>query len=403
MRHVYLVLISMLFGLTSSQGWASGLEEARALKERAVGVLKNGSAQQQSTDVYADAVLDLEEAMKLIEQANATETDLAVEVSNALYWARKFTNAQAINKIAQKRGTERPPVTTSKPAAPPKVAETKKPEEGADAFGADLAEARKKFEAAQAQVKNLPDDYAVALFWFKTSEELQGTDYAVRAMTFAKEAQERYALAEAKKTEPKAEELPDTEEMKLVAQGDALLAQGNLDGAVAKYNSSIALKDTAIAQRKAGDAYFVAAQKLKEDLIPKFEAVQAEGKTALSGAYRTVQSRFGTRRVFNPNHPPLVKAKEKYNELMNEAKKAFRMYDSAARHFVNLGKLDPEAKLYADAHEALCYSVRGDTYYRTTAISKLAKVIQGYEPKTDVERTLHEYCRTELERIRNRL
>jgi hypothetical protein len=58
-----------------------------------------------------------------------------------------------------------------------------------------------------------------------------------------------------------------------------------------------------------------------------------------------------------------------------------------------------ERDLDAAGHRGLCYSARGDLPSRNKAKTLLAEFLLEYQPLNDMERTLYEFCRTELKRI----
>src|SRR6185503_335187 len=98
-------------------------------------------------------------------------------------------------------------------------------------------------DAQQYATQHASDDYAVSLRWFKAADELAGTEYAVKALAFAREAQERFAK---KQGTIKEEKLDDTPAMALVKEGDALFTKGKLDEAIAVYQKSLQKDQTLV-------------------------------------------------------------------------------------------------------------------------------------------------------------
>jgi tetratricopeptide (TPR) repeat protein len=377
---------------------ADAASDARALKDEAVEVLKANATRTATPEQYAACILKLEQAQALLEKAGDSNSALAQEVGSSLFWARRFSDVKVLAALDKLRGGKAPPPTPAKKAEPVKPPAAKTPDEP-DEPPPILAEAKRAFEGAQAFVASHGgDDYAVALRWFQMAAEHPGNDYALKALTLAREAQTRFSA----KSAPVEEALPDTPEMKVVKEGDALAAQGKYEESLALYQSSIKVKDTLIAHRRLGHANYRRAQQLKDDFMPKFEAAEAERRQAYKEAFKTVRTLRGVGRKFDPNYPPLVEARRKEAELIKQANVAIQAYERAFGEFGSVLKMAPNGKdLDAAGHQALCLSVKGDMNARQRARQLLTAFIADYTPANDIERSLYEFCKTELERLRS--
>lgn len=378
--------------------YADTSADAQKLKDEALAIFKANAARQATPAQYAECIFKLEQAQALLEKAGDTSSSLSQEVSATLFWARRFSDVNVIAALDKLHGGKSAPL-----APPPKKAEPAKPASADEPIEPPqvLAAAKKVFTAAQAYAaahKN--DDYALALCWFQVAAEHPGTDYALKALALAREAQARFAGKDAKAGEGS---LPDTPEMKLVGEADALAAAGNYEKAFPLYLSSLKLKETLVAHRKLGHAYFRRAQQLKDDFLPKFEAVEEEYHKAWKNAFKEVRYLgYGVHKKFIPDYPPLLEAKRKGAELLKEANVSIAYYNKAQSEFSGVLRMAPGNKdLDAAGHQALCLSVNGETNTRARAKMLLPAFLSDYKPANDVERSLYEFCKAELERLRS--
>ena len=260
-----------------------------------------------------------------------------------------------------------------------------------------MAAQKKVYQEAESFAqKHSDDEYGVALNWFKVADQLAGTEYSVKALARAREAQERFAK---KSGALKAEKLPDTPAMALVNDGDNYLAQSKFDEAILCYQDSLKKEITAVASRKLAHAYFNYAQKLKDKLIPQFEAADVEYRAALAAATQTRRTMGGgAYKRTNWNDPTLQAVIKKVKDLQAQAKESLDAYSKAASYFTSVLNLMPNKHdLDAAGHYALCYSVkRGDPGARSDAKRFLLQFLNDYKPANDLERTLYEFCRSEL-------
>jgi len=377
---------------------ASG--DAAKLKDEALEILKANTDKQASNTQYATCIYKLEQAQGLLEKAGDNNSSLAQEVSSSLFWARRFSNIQIINEVEKLRKSG-----GAIASAPPKKVEPAKPvtkpvdpDDDSNEPPAILAEAKKAYDAAEKYAQgNAKDDYAVALRWFQVANEHPGTDYALKAMQLAQAAQTRFAAKSAKMP---LEDLGTAPEMLLVKEADAMVAQGKFEESTAVYLSSIKMKESQIAWRKLGHAYFNRAQQLKDALLPQFESNEKAWREARKGAFKMVRTLSGQRKKYDPAYPPLVEATKKQVELVKDANVAIAYYDKAHDAFKAVLRLAPTKKdLDAAAHQALCLSVKGDSNARGRGRIMIVQLLSDYQPANDLERSIYEFCKTELARI----
>jgi len=389
-----LLVCAVLFSVVSA--WADATTDAEKLKDDALDILKANANRQASDAQYASCIFKLEQAQSILEKAKDDSSPLAQEVSSSLFWARRFSNVAILRELDKLRGGAAmpPPVKKSEPAKP---AVAKKGEEDEEAEPPPLmAEAKKAFTAAESFAQShSSDDYAVALRWFQVANEHPGTDYAMKALELARQAQVRFSA----KSVPE-DVLPDTPEMKFVKDGDAMVKANKFEEAVALYLSSIKTKDNMVAHRKLGHLYYQRAQTLKDELLPQFETNEANWRKARKEAYVMVKTLGGMKRKFNPNYPPLVDANKKQTDLVKQASVSIANYDKAYEEFRAVLKLAPNGKdLDAAGHQALCLTVKGDMNARQRGRTLINSVLADYTPANDVERNIYEFCKTELARI----
>ena len=397
-------LAPLCAGLLLAQvaAFASEIEDATRLKDEALEVLQRGSALSTDAKLYAQAVLKLEQAQKLLEQGKAEQSGLAQEVSAALFWARKFSTVGVVSEVNRQRDN---PGSGPAPGPPP-AAVSKDTAAGAAGTAAGtepdprVLEARKAFGIAEQFAKDhAGNDYIVALRWFQVADQTIGTDYSVKALALARAAQERNAAKQAAASKPAG--LPDTLEYRLIKQADEQVGAGNYERAFPLYEASLVTQETLLAHRKLGHALFDRAQQLKDELMPLFDPANAAYRKAYREARKTVRAPNGAPRiVIDWEYPPLAEAKKACADLGARARQALAYYDRAFVQFGRVLEMAPQRHdLDAAAHQALCYSVRGDYTYRAKARQLLGSFLADYLPENDSERTLCEYCKTELDRI----
>jgi hypothetical protein len=397
------LLVIGLLGAASLLG-EDAPQNAATLKAEAMAILQQASSSSTDPKAYAAAMVKLEQAQKLLQQAQTEDTPLGQEVTAALFWARKFSNVQSISEADRLRGTGDSVAKTNPPTPATKPAGTELAANGTEenpAVAAQLALAKRKYEEAERFAKDqAANDFIVALKWFQVADEVNGTDYAVKALSHARSAQERYAakMAAAKAVTETKKALGGPE-YDLIHEGDLFLAENRTEEATSRYEASYKLKDNAVAHGKLGHMLFDRAQAMKDSLMPQFEAQQREYRDAVQAATRVVNTlRGGSRKEVDWNNPRILAAKKAGEQLAAKAREAVGYYDRAAMEFSKSLSLE-KVNLDAAAHQALCYSVRGDVNCRAKARNMLTSIMKDYQPTNDVERTLYEFCKTELKRI----
>jgi tetratricopeptide (TPR) repeat protein len=403
-RLVLLAVSGLLFSATCS---AATVADARALKDEALKMIQSGSNSEVDPKVYAEAEEKLLKAQGILESLNESGGTLAQEIAAALFWSRRFT----VVHIAPKSGsTPRKTTAPATPAAPKTTAQPKKSEtpKTVAAFGSmSTAEARARFEAAMKFAKeNEGDDFVLALRWFQAADELAGTEYAAKALTLAREAQERNLAKLA--AQDKKEELPDTPGYRLLRQADILAASGKYEQSFAMYKRALPMAPSAISYRKFGLAYFKYAQQLKDRLAPALEAAEEEYAKARresppesSWQPPFARGRFSRgRRPSSSESPALREAKEKIKALKARIAETDGYYDKAWEQFKKALARSPRRRnLDAAAHKALCLSLKFSLLVKDAAIIELDEVLKNYKPANDVERTLYEFCKSERRRL----
>ena len=161
------------------------------------------------------------------------------------------------------------------------------------------------------------------------------------------------------------------------------------------------MKETAIAHRRLGQAYFGHAQQLKEEIIAKCSTAYTDWKAARDQAYVTRYSLGGIpKRMFNPNDPRYMEASRNYRAAYAEGGKAFDIFGKAESEFKAAIRLSSNGKdLISAGTIGICMSQKPDPLLRSKARVYLSSFLKENMPANDDERTVYEYCKTELERI----
>lgn len=394
--HLVVFTIILLFSGTLR---AEVNADVQRLKDEALEILKANASRKATPEQYAQCIFKLETAMNLLESTGNTDNALSQEVSVSLFWARKFADMHVLTALDQLKRAAGTPLPVSKNTDVPKLPD-KSPDIASDPM-AGVAEAQKAFQIAEEYAAaHSEDDYAIAMHWFQMANQHSGTDLAYKALGLARAAQTRFA---AKTAVP--EDHPETTEGKLIKEGDAALAKCNFEEALALYKSSLTIKDTQLGHQKLAHANYLRARQLKDELLPKFEANLKAYNAAFKKAAvkRTVGSGFGKMTYYetNWNFPPLVDALKKHADLVKQTDVAFKYYNQAESEFNQVLRMAPEHKdLDAAGHIGLCLSVRGDNSYRSRARQHIRQFLSDYTPGNDIERSLYEFCKTELVRIK---
>jgi len=351
---------------------------------------------------YAQCIYNLEKAQAALESKNDTTSSLAQEVNSTLFWARRFSNVAILDEVVKlhKAGGGAKPLAkvalAEKPAAKGELAET-----------GSMVKAKAAYEDAERFAQNKSaDPFAVSLRWFQVSSQFSGTDYALKALDHAREAQSRVAAEPAKSNgaaSPKklsviAAEInelrADKPEYKLINEGERLAAGGKYEEALAKYKESVAIRDTIPAERRMGHAHFKLAQNIGEALVPKFLAMEKEYNDAYKKAYEL----RGGNRYFNDRNPAWVAAQKKLADLRKEGEGAAIQAGAAQDCFDKVLKLSPGNKDFdAAAYSAVSMSRRPSL--KLTARSSIKEFLKNYTPEGGEELVTYEFCKSEYERL----
>jgi tetratricopeptide (TPR) repeat protein len=381
--------------------FADGNSEAQKLKDDALAVLKANSNRQASAAEYASCIYKLEQAQAILEKSGDSDSNLAQEVNTSLFWARKFSNVQVMNELDKlKGGTASMPVPAPKKVEPAKPPPPPPDKELPPEPPPIIAEAKKAFDQAEKFANShASDDYAVALSWFKMANDYSGTDYALKALGLARAAQARFAAKSAPE-KPK-DAPPETPEMQALSEGDKLSAAGKFDDAINFFKGALTKNDTMAGHSKLAHAYFDRGQQMKDDLMPKMEQADKEYRDAYKNAIVTRRVGMFTQRYLDQKNPAFVAAKAKCEDLAKQSYKAIDYYEKAESEFKGVLRLAPDKKDFdAAGHVGLCLSVHGDINFRLRAQTVINQFLSDYTPTTDLERSLYEFCKTELARIR---
>ena len=385
-------ILCCMLCILSFNGFADS--DAATLKEEALQILKENSKKSVAPEEYASCLLKLEKAMSILDKAGDTDSPLAQEVSSSLFWARKFSNSQVIKALEKLKASDGTPLASSKVQTPLSKSVTK-PNDPASIEPPELIAARaaqKAFDAAETFVNShKDDDYAVSLRWFQMANQYPGTDSGLKALERARQAQLRFA---AKNGAAAKEEMPDTPEMELVKSGDELAAAQKFEASFDLYKKSLKMKESIIAHRRFANASFKRAQQINDEVKPKFEAHYAKYAQAYQGAWRTTS--FGRR--FEPDDAGLKAWQRQLADLKKESDVAQRYYQQAEQENKAILRMSPEQKDFeAAGYLGLCQSVR--PFFKGTGRQTLMEFVKSYTPENDAERSLYEFCKTEIERL----
>ncbi|MFH0937782.1 MAG: hypothetical protein V1899_00625 [Planctomycetota bacterium] len=384
--------LAMLCGLLLCvRLWADAIEDVEQLRDEATAVLRQNAIKPVSPYEFAMVVYRLEKAQSILEAAGETQNALAQEINSALFWARRSSNVHVIRELTKIRA-ENPPL---KLTSQEKKRRNKVVADGEAPLEIDIQEdAKEAFRIAQEFAQSHSgDDYMISLRYFQMANEYSGTDYAMKAMALARDAQIRFAV----KTGSVKDAIPDTPEMQPVKEADALVEAGKIEQAFELYKKSFKIKDTQVAHRHAGQAYFRRAQQMKDDVNTTFEAFVPEYQAAYKNAWVKL-GRGNSAPFFNENNPAWQSAIKKYQNLIKTSNDAMMRYLYAQWEFERVLKMAPDGRDFdAAAYVGLCYSARPDI--KPKARDYLKKFIKDYEPQNEIERMIFEFCKTEFERV----
>jgi len=361
MRRVWF-LSAFVVLLAAAGAQASSVDDARKLHDEAQAALRTMSGLATDPKAYADVVRKLEKAQALLEEAAKTDPKgaegLEQSVSAALFWARRFANVNVIKELHK----------TDSGTAPAKTP---------DAGGAEAAFRKaEEFEKA-----HQGDDYAIALRWFQYSDQHSGTDWSLRALSRAYEAQARYRAAEAAK-----KGVPTTEDGKLIAEGNVLFMKKDYEGALAKYEAAKKTADSVLVEQRLGHAWLQSGYKLRDEYAMQYlpllkrynDAVSRGDKAGAAGSRNEAQALVSRLRPLEDQ--------------------AVKDYDSAQAAFERGLELAKGKDLDCDAHIGIIHFARGRSSQGKARVA-LTDMIAKYTPANDEERTVYEFSRSLLTKL----
>jgi tetratricopeptide (TPR) repeat protein len=355
------LLLAGLF-LMAARAGAATPDDARQLHNEARDILRASSGAVSDPKVYAEAVRKLEKAQTLMEEAakaGGGNDQLEQEISAALFWARRFANTQVAKELEKGGGGQ---VATPKHEAPPK---TPDPAAAEAAF--------RKADEFESAHKN--DDFSAALRWFQFATEHSGTDWSVRGLQRAREAQARHQALTAKNDAQK------SEEAKLLADGDALLNAKKFEEALAKYEEAKKLKDSAAASQRIGHAQAGIGHKCRDEYAAKYMPVLGQYNEAVKKGDRAAVAAL------------TQKAQEVVGQLKPLEQKALKSYDLAQAAFQHGLDLSGNFNLVCEAQIAILCFDRGKSS-RSDCAKRLASLLPKYHPANDEERIVFEFSKS---------
>jgi len=393
--------VTFLLCLLCSALFADPQSDAKQLKDEALEILKANSSKSATSEEYATCIMKLEKAQALLDGANENDSPLAQEVSSSLFWARRFSNMDVIKSLQKMRGNaplRKTPAPPTPPPAPKVAAKGPAPAaEPPEVLRGRLAD--KAFAEAQAYAGKSTDDYAIALRYFQMAGEFAGTDAALKALDLARDAQQRYLSEKGDATVTAAvaaaETYPESPEMAQVKQADSRAKSKQYAEAVKIYREALKQNDSAFTRRRLAKALFLRAQQMREELKPKFEAHAKDYQAATDGAW--IKTPFGPQ--FNPDDGNYQRSRRDGQALWKESDASYKNFQEAENEYKALLKAADKGRDFeAAAYVGLCQCVR--PFFKMQGKTTLEAVVKDYAPANDLERTLYEFCKAEIERVR---
>jgi tetratricopeptide (TPR) repeat protein len=398
------VVCAIFLMLSTSPVLADPVTEAKNLKAEAQQILRSASGGAADPKVYAKAVVMLERAEALLEEAAKSHPKsvegVQEEVTAALFWARRFANVNVIQALRSKESGSRlsktnpssgePEETDARKPGPEKPVQTKKPEPkppvapppprhpvkpAAPKKLATESEAEVAYKKAMAFEKAHSDDhYAVALRWFQMADQFSGTLWSMKALTHARTAQRLFRAAK------KNAELAKSEDGKLIVQGNALLDKKQFLKALRKFEAAKKIKPTVLAERSIGYTYLKVGYKKRDEYKSKYLPLMKRYQQARRMGNRTQMA------------------------ILSRQAKALRPLERDVIHcYTQAKKAFSRGIRLADGKDLECEAQMGIIHYwmkkRPLAKICLRRVINRYTPQSDEERAVYEYSKTLLELI----
>ena len=369
-------IIIFIFGLYAGSVLAeSPAEEAERLYIEASRILRSASGAATDPKVYAQAVFKLERAQRLADKAakngSKRAEKLQEEINAALFWARKFSTLPMIREIEKGDPGKNPGGSKG----PPPTSDGKKNGQRSPT-AEDLF---RKAEAYERSHKN--DDHAVALRWFQVADRTAGTEWSLRALSRAQEAQARYKASQEEKDETE----PLTEDARLIHEGNKFLRMEKYPQALDKFKAAQKIRNSLRVQQRIGHTFLEMGYEVRDEYARQYLPLVKQYNAA---------ARRGDRRT-------LVYLRRKAAALVKRLRpleqKAIQHYKSAENAFRNGLKMAEGRDLDCEAHLAILEFQRKK---RKNARRQLGTVLRKYKPGNDEERTVFEYCKSLLKYIK---
>ncbi|MBI3829313.1 MAG: hypothetical protein HY291_07340 [Planctomycetes bacterium] len=362
MPHLLKTLLGLVLFLGFSQAWGASIDDARKLKADADETLRKASGMSADPKLYADAVRKLEKASDILDELAKTDPKgvepMQEEISSALFWAKRFANVQVADELNHtKKDT---PATPAKPPEPVPAGD----------------QAEKEFHKAEEfEASHKGDDHGIALRWFQVADKYSGTDWSLRALQRAQEAQARFRASQ------QSEKKDDTPDAKLIAEGDALIQQKNPEEALKKFLEAKKSADTVLAERRIGNAHLTIGYKGRDEYAKQYLPLQTRYQEALKRGARAEADALKRQAIDLVN---------RLKPLEDGILKSYADAQAAFQRGLDLAK---NKDLDSEAHLAI---LQFEKKNRTAARPMLNAVLDKYPPANDEDRTIIEYCKSLL-------
>ncbi len=401
------VTVLLVVLCSTSNAWADPIQEAKRLKEEAQLILRKQSGLNTAPKTYAAAVIKLEKAEALLEEVAKTDPKavegLQEDVTASLFWARRFTTLNIADELRKNRPaskpenkgpeTGKPPVDSGQPktpdskvktpATPPAPKEPAKPYTPpkrppvatAKVKPPTASEAESAFNKALAYESSHPgEEHAIALRWFQMADQFSGTEWSLKGLARAREAQRKF------QDKQREAELSKTDDGKLIVEGNRLLDQSKFKEALAKFQAAKRVKTTVLAERMIGNTFKRVGYNLRDTFAKKY--------LALLKQYQEAQRMRDRGR--------LAMLSRQRHGLSQMEKDVLHCYKKAMEAYVNGLRIADGKDLECEANIGILYFQKKNPIQ---ARMYLSRVLDKYEPQNDGERTVYEFSRSLLKRL----
>jgi tetratricopeptide (TPR) repeat protein len=213
------------------------------------------------------------------------------------------------------------------------------------------------------------------------ADRTAGTEWSLRALSRAQEAQARYKASQDDKDQTE----PRTEDEKLIREGNKLFRMEKYTQALEKYRAAQKINNSLAVQQRIGHAFLEMGYEARDEYARQYLPLVRQYNQA---------ARRGDRRVLAYLRR---KAAAMVKRLRPLEQKAIQHYKSAEKAFRQGLKIAEGRDLDCEAHLAILEFQRKK---RKNARRQLGTVLRKYKPGNDEERTVFEYCKSLLKYIR---